>query len=196
FQTTQFLAGIALLLQGGDFLAQPLDSRRQLVQPRQRPFHFIQRGSRCSLLARQLLEAVGKRSGTALLVLQIARQALQLLPLLAQSLILVALLAREALLLGSERPLLLDQIESLLLQLPDAQLHRLALGRHVGLGGHHFSGDVLQPSGGIFADSREAILGGDQLHFQPRDLLVTPPTKPSQRDEQRNDQHPQRRRAA
>src|SRR5690606_32886194 len=134
------------------------------------------------------LQVVGKPSGGALLSLQVTNETLELLPMLAQPLILITLLADEALLLSGQRPMLFDQVEALLLQLSDTQLHRLAFGGHIGFGGNHFSGDVLQPPCCILADARETLLGSHYLHFQSRDLLITPPAKRAQRDEQRNDQ--------
>ncbi len=103
--------------------------------------------------------------------------------------------AGQALLLGGKGLLLASKVDGLLLELLDPQFHRLALGGDVGLGRHHLAGNVLQPSGGVLADPREAFLCGDQLHLQHRDLLIAPPAQGAEADQQRQHHDPQRRRA-
>src|SRR3546814_17117849 len=70
---------------------------------------------------------------------------------------------------------------------------RLAFRSHIGLGRNDFPADVLQSSRGILNDTREAFLGGDQLHFQHGDLLITPPAERAKAEEQGQHHDTQRR---
>src|SRR5690606_19372401 len=62
----------------------------------------------------------------------------------------------------------------------------------IGFSGDDLATDVLQTTRCLLADPRETLLGCHQLALQSTLLLVTPVTKPDQRDQQAQAYRPQR----
>jgi hypothetical protein len=88
--------------------------------------------------------------------------------------------------------LLLAQLGQAIFQLLDLQLECLAAAGDVGLGGHHLAGNILNSSGRLLADAREAFLGRHQALLHQADLLQAPPAQAGQGETQRANQRPQR----